>query len=193
MNASSVKAYSFEKEKYSHRSYLAAQSAFQIFIERLKLPRAWAERKEDHLLKYVTDVHLNIAWYDKKVKAEKSIRNLYVVITLLLLLVMPVLILMLNALAENIANADTEKDPDYLIAQIAALITGVLALHSGIAAWFEQRKVISNFWKASADLKEALYDLEDKWRQDKAEDWSNEMLEKFQDEISLGIKFAKRV
>jgi len=193
MNASSAHAYSFEREKYSHRSYLAAQNAFRIFVERLKLPTAWTQLKEDHLVKYVTDVHLNIAWYDKKVKAEKSIRNLYVAITLALLLVMPILILMLNSLAERITETSSEQDPDYLIAQVAALITGVLALHSGIAAWFEQRKVIGNFWKASADLKEALYDLEDKWRQDKSEDWSNEMLEKFEEEISLGIKFAKRV
>ncbi|MCI4668174.1 MAG: hypothetical protein MRZ79_08555 [Bacteroidia bacterium] len=175
--------YSFENNKNSYRDETKAQEELKVFMGRLGLPNDVPEDLKEELLNYVTDVHLRIGWYNKKLSREKTLRNLYITITVALLGILPLLIF----------GMSSTEVTDNWVAFLTAGLSGLIGVHKGFSSWLEQRRVISSFWKAMADLKEALYELEDNFKKGKAGAWGAKEIEDLLKSLKLGSKFAQRV
>jgi len=175
-------SYPFERKRFSYRDEKRSEVALAVFVDRLGLPEQVSQALNEELVDYVTDMHLRISWYEQKLNRERVLSGFYISLTIVLMAAIPALIYYFSGQIE----ADTG------IAEIAAVLSGVLAIHKGFASWLEQRRVIGDFWKAMADLKEALYDLEDKHRKE-GKNWDEAAQEDLKKDLQLGIQFAQRV
>lgn len=178
--------YSFERKRYSYRDEKRTEESLQAFITRLGLPSDVSPEIKKALIDYITDVHLRIAWYATKLTREKNLSSFYIIVTIGLLGAIPILLFYITGL-------DQMKGTEFWVAQISAVLSGFLGVHKGFSNWLEQRRVIADFWKAMADLKEALYELEDKHRKDEGETWTEKDLEDLKKDLALGSKFAQKV
>lgn len=107
------------------------------------------------LLGFVTEHHLNIQYYQDQLRKRRCRRFCLFVGSCVLLVLVPVLI----------ANMHSERSWDKVaIAQVTALLTGLIAVHRTVSSWMDQRNLVSLFWNAASDLKQALYTFEGKWR-----------------------------
>ena len=170
--------YSFEDKRFSHRNETRSTEALKAFVNRLGLSQEAKAALQHILLDYVTDVHLRITWYSRKIKQDRFLRNLYISLTILLIGVLPILLILVT----DIFSSNTQ------IAQVSALLSGLLGIHKGFASWLEQRRVISGFWKAKADIKEALYELEDKHKKASDSSWEEREVEDLKKDMLLWMK-----
>jgi hypothetical protein len=114
---------------------------------------------EKLLLRYCSDTILNILWYDRARKREQraNARRTY-----LMVLLMIVALLLLCASAFLPSERSTSSGAAML--PFALLAGGALTVLQVVAALADGKARLSIFWKAGADLKEALYRFEHKWR-----------------------------
>ncbi len=177
--------YNFEKKGSSEslRTRQKAEEELEKFAVRVDFNDIDYSKHKDVLLDYIIQHHLNIEWYTKRRKKERCLRVFFTAITLLLLLGIPFALYFIYKLA---------GDTEILTAQITAILTGLLAVHKALSSWLDKRKLIGNFWKASADLKENLYSFEDKYK-GKAVTEGNELSQEFLEDINNGIKQARQI
>ncbi len=147
----------------SVRTREAATAEALIFAQRLGVPEVLA-RQSDELIDYAVDVHMNIAWYVRRLEREKLWRQVFTISSLALLPLIPALIWLLGAAPGEGGALTVEADSGISAAQLTAMLTGVLAIHKTVAAWLDKRQLFGHFWRASADLKEILYSCEQSWK-----------------------------
>jgi predicted nucleic acid-binding Zn ribbon protein len=114
---------------------------------------------EKLLLRYCSDTILNILWYDRARKREQraNARRTYLMVVLMI-----VALLLLCASAFLPSERSTSSGAAML--PFALLAGGALTVLQVVAALADGKARLSIFWKAGADLKEALYRFEHKWR-----------------------------
>ncbi|MCK4465081.1 MAG: hypothetical protein KAU83_05160 [Bacteroidales bacterium] len=177
--------YIFEKKSRKRsRSKKEAQTELAKFANRLDLKESHYTGHKDELLEYVMEHHLNIDWYEERLKKERNYRYIFTTISLALLLLIPIGILYLTQLP-GISGSS-------VAAQITAVLTGLLAVHRSLSSWFSKRQLMGHFWKASADLKESLYSFEERWRGNAVTE-NNKLKDDFVKGVYNGIDYARKI
>lgn len=114
---------------------------------------------EKLLLRYCSDTILNIVWYDRARRREQraNARRTYLMV---LLMIVALVLLCASAFlpSERITSSGSAMLP------FALLAGGALTVLQVVAALSDGKARLSIFWKAGADLKEALYNFEHRWR-----------------------------
>ncbi|WP_428265569.1 hypothetical protein [Haliangium sp.] len=178
----------------SVRSEADAAQEREVFRERLSIPadtkpagpdetETSGETVDQLLTRYVVHVHLNISWYAERLAREKRWRQLYIACSVLLLLIIPALVWLLA----HTSSGDSAS----VTAQISALITGVLGIHKAMAGWLDKRQLFGHFWRASAELKELLYSLEEEWKGRAVADGA--LRREFRDALRADIEKARQI
>ena len=96
---------------------------WEVFLNHIRMEGAareeFEEKYEQILDDFSTHIMGNIHWYEKKIIEEKTIRLAYILISLSLLLLLPLLV------------AGIQKFTDSIAAEITAILTGFFALYQG--------------------------------------------------------------
>jgi hypothetical protein len=169
----------------SHRSNDEAKAALAEFRARMHLPETFTTKEENELIRFVAEVHLNIEWYRQKLEKERRLHSNYVRLSLGLLALVPAVVLGLNWLGGLLGEGEA------MTASVMAILSGVLGLHRGFSAWMNQRKVISIFWTAHADLKELLFTMEAKFDKESVDEWTEDDKALFMKEVRRTIHQAR--
>lgn len=182
--------YSFESPGSAH-SVRKGEDAWEdllVFAGRLRIDELALEQHADELSRYVVDVHLNIAWYVRRLRREKLLWALASGLNLALLFALPLLILLLSKMAGRWGDATMTS------AQLTAVLTGLFAVHKSVGAWLDRRKRIGHFWKAGAELKELLYSFEEQWKGKAAQggELTAELLEALDEDVARARALVRK-
>ena len=146
----------------SRRTHEDAVAALSVLRTRLDVPEGVHLHPdlEHGLLRYCTDVVLNIGWYERARRREES-RN-----TRMTALMVGLMLVALGLLF--VSSLDSLR-PKALVApsgmlELTIFAGGALTVLQVIAVLGDGKARLTIFWKASADLKEALYTFERRWR-----------------------------
>jgi hypothetical protein len=162
------KAYAFEEAldgarvpPRSHRTHDDAARALAVLRTRLAIPdgsRLEHDLERD-LLRYCTDVVLNVLWYERARRREESKNTYMTALVVALMLVALVLLFVSNFVPVRQGAAASQG----AMLQLTLFAGGALTVLQVIAALGDGKARLTIFWKASADLKEALYTFERTW------------------------------
>lgn len=175
--------YLFENQgrrKFGDRQ--SEEAALKEFAARLAFADADHAGHRDVLLNFILSYHKLILRYKDLRLREKRLRFLFTAISLVLLFLIPILIYGIARLpgTEGVVTA-----------QVAAMLTGLLAVHKSLSSWMDKRKVVGNFWKAESDLKAKLYAFEDKWKGKTMQD--GKLKDEFLNEARAAIREARAI
>lgn len=156
-----------------------------IFMERIKLKADFQKKflEEHTLLLFDFETHIlsNIHWYEKKIIKERTLRLAYILISLSLLLLVPILVALIQRYSDSVG------------AEITAIFTGFFALYQGVSKMLESRNVIATYWQTNSNLKSRLYSLEDKWKYralDKEEKDEEKLMIELRDDLRDAVRFG---
>ncbi|HEX7836683.1 MAG TPA: hypothetical protein VF469_04420 [Kofleriaceae bacterium] len=145
----------------ARRSREDAIRALETLRRRLGIPKdvELTRDLEKLLLRYCTDTVLNILWYERARKKEQqaNARRTYLMIGLM------IVALLLVCASAFTPGYSSSAAPGATILPLALLGGGALTVLQVIAALGDGKARLAIFWKAGADLKEALYNFEHKW------------------------------
>jgi hypothetical protein len=144
----------------ARRGVDAAGQALATLRVRLGIPQDVALEKdfEKALMRYCTDTILNILWYDLARKREQRANTQR---TWLMIALMAAALILL-CVSPFIDGARAKPTSEGLL-PLALLAGGALTVLQVVAALGDGKARLAIFWKAGADLKEALYNFEHKW------------------------------
>jgi len=142
------------------RSREDAARAVRILRRRLGIADAAKLDKEFEklLVRYCTDTILNILWYDRARKREERANTQR---TALMVVLMGVALLLL--VMTGFSPTERADNPGAAVLPLAFLAGGALTVLQVAASLSDGKARLAIFWKAGADLKEALYNFEHKW------------------------------
>lgn len=174
--------YSFEKPKKNLKSRLARISEWfkgfvkdddslltdaRIFYKRVGIT-SYDELSSKE--KYTIDGFLknclyNINWYSKRIRKEQRWLKWYYAITIIVLIAAPLFIFFFTSKVGSgiLSIKEDLLDRENTVAVITVVLTLILTLHQFISSWIDQRKVVVEFSKASVQLKNLYYSLENKF------------------------------
>jgi len=113
---------------------------------------------EKLLVRYCTDTILNILWYDRARKREER-ANFHRTTLMVVLMGVALMLLVLTGFSPT----EQASNPGAAVLPLAFLAGGALTVLQVAASLSDGKARLSIFWKAGADLKEALYNFEHKW------------------------------
>lgn len=137
----------------------AAQS-LKILKRRLGIADAsLTADSEKLLLRYCSDTILNILWYERARRREQraNARRTYLMVVLMII----ALVLLCTS---AFLPSERSMSSGSAMLPFALLAGGALTVLQVVAALSDGKARLSIFWKAGADLKEALYNFEHRWR-----------------------------
>ncbi|WP_428659784.1 hypothetical protein [Reyranella sp.] len=141
------------------RTHADASELLESFASELCLPDNKVPAEAiDLSTTFVLEVIMPIAWYARRITKAERIRDLFIVLSLCLIVVIPLLLAWLPKFADLGANPSTA-----IVAQLTGALTGVLALQKMIAATLAQQQRYGAWWKASSDLKKVWYEFQSQW------------------------------
>jgi hypothetical protein len=114
------------------------------------------DRFDISLTSFIVTHHLNIEWYDARIRKERKLRATFIAGSLVLLIAIPVATF---AASESMSAGS----PSVVGVQLTALLAGVIGVQNALRGILEKRNLLSIFHKASAQLKRAVYDFERRW------------------------------
>ncbi len=160
--------YAFEAESEggkgqppSRRTRQDAEKAVAVLRSRLDVPEvAVLDRDLAHaLLRFCTEVVLNIDWYERARRREES-KNRWMTRGMVALMVAALVLLFVSSLLPSLqAGVETPSG----VLQLTIFAGGALTVLQVVAALSDGKARLTIFWKASSDLKELLYTFEQKW------------------------------
>jgi hypothetical protein len=139
------------------------------------------------LMRYCTDTVLNILWYDRARKREES-ANAWRMYLMVGLMFVAVTVLCLTAFGPF-----SESKPGTAVFPLAFLAGGTLTVLQVVAALGDGKTRLAIFWKAGADLKEALYNFEHRWHRKVFEGSPAALADGFESAVEDELKFARSV
>ncbi|MFK7923367.1 MAG: peptidoglycan recognition family protein [Bacteroidia bacterium] len=159
---------------------------WRVFLEKLNLHLdEYKELRKKLPLSLLQDFSIfimgNIHYYEKKIIREKTYRLAYVLLSLSLLLLVPIVVVLIqrNSVGGSVSG------------EITAMFTGFFALYQGVSKLVEKRKLISNYWQTKSNLKARLYSLEDKWKYTHdGEGWDHNKVSALVDDLREAVKFG---
>ncbi len=164
----------------------------RVLLTRLGLKKADIDKvlpdgaDAEVLLRYATDVPLNILWYQQAVKQQLGYRKGWVLLSVLVGVATTVLPLLLLFYAPQ-----TKEASALLAAQLGMIATAVGSGWKLVANLDHTKQRIGIFWSAGADLKEELLTFEDKWRKKKLAGAS--LTTEFTDELAASNTRARAI
>ena len=129
---------------------------------------------------FATHILGNIYWYERKRVKEETIRLAYILVSLALLLLVPILV------------AYLQKEYKSVPGSVTAIFTGFFALYQGASKWLQSRNVIRTVWQTSGNLRSRLYSLEDKWtyRNPTGKNWKQDDLFELEMDLRKAVRFG---
>jgi hypothetical protein len=162
------KRYAFEAESEgakdqppSRRTRQSAEKAVAVLRSRLDIPEGSVlDRDLAHaLLRFCTEVVLNIEWYERARRREES-KNGWMTRGMVALMIAALVLLFVSSLLPSLqAGVQTPSG----VLQLTIFAGGALTVLQVVAALADGKARLTIFWKASSDLKELLYTFEQKW------------------------------
>ena len=154
----------------------------RITVPRLRL-EVYPDFVKEHLLLLEDfDEHILrlIYYYERKIVNERTVRLAYILISLSLLLLVPILVAFIQESTQSVP------------AQITAMFTGFFALYQGVSKWLESRNVIGTYWQTKSNLMSRLLSIESKWSYayGPEDTWQEEDLIKLRDDLRLAVRFG---
>ena len=144
------------------------------------------------LRRYVARVHVNAQWYNRQIRAEKTLQCIVFVVGVALLLVVPPLVYFAPVLFGKIAPTGVRLDE--LGAQLPVFLAGFYAAHRAVSSWFNERKFIGTYWEARTKLMNEIYTIETEWHsRDKLSKEDGSFLPDFKSAIQAGISSARAI
>lgn len=131
------------------KKFLARIGALEIFDPAPDLGGGVETR--DLVVRYAIQAHLNVEWYTKRREHDQKAQN-----RLWVGLVIGGVVMF------GLAAGGTVYLGNAALAGVT--LASIVPLLKILAVAGDRRKQIGNFWKASAALKEGIYDFEDAWR-----------------------------
>jgi len=95
----------------------------------------------------------NVLWYSKRIKKEQAKLNWFYFFTLVLLVGGPIFVFLTGGVVTK-GNLGTTS---------AVILTSILSVHQFVSRWLDQRKIMVSFSKASVELKNIYYHLENEF------------------------------
>ncbi|SPP92813.1 hypothetical protein [Bradyrhizobium vignae] len=123
---------------------------------------ATIEALKPALSEYVVDVILSAAWYTRQYSRARRNAILFIALNAAMVVGFPIAI---AALGGTWSSSSSAANPHVgsLVAQLTAVLTGILALQKTISAWYSQQQNYAGWYKCAADLKELYYSLLKAW------------------------------
>lgn len=183
-----MKQYSFEKaNKSSRRNPEEARVDLPVMKHNLGIGID-DKRFDEDLLELITQIHLNILWYQNKIAKETRKRTFFFFASALLLLLLPVAVFFL-------ATFNGKAESTTIATQITALLAGLIAFQNIIRTWLDVRSGVGIFHEATSKLKKQLFSFEHEWsvkfkRLSGADDIKEEFVEEFRADIKKNIEIA---
>jgi hypothetical protein len=146
---------------HSRRTRQEAEKAVAVLRSRLDAPDgAVLDHELSHaLLRFCTEVVLNIEWYEHARRREES-KNAWMTGGMVTLMIVALVLLFLSSLLPAFQSAAGACSGAL---QLTVFAGGALSVLQTVAALSDGKARLTIFWKASADLKELLYTFEEKW------------------------------
>ncbi|HEX4381740.1 MAG TPA: hypothetical protein VH083_02280 [Myxococcales bacterium] len=184
--------YFWEKDREeSVRQNDEAEQSVETMLRRIEMSAADQEAlKADagqfkHLVAYGLEVHLNIAWYLRKMKEGESQRRTLVTLIILLgiggLCAIPIF--------WKLADLGSGSNWNVIFFQLTAFPAAGFGILRVLATVTDTRCRLGNFWRARSDLSEILYLFEHKWQGQ----FSTERAASFWKDIDDGITSARQI
>lgn len=142
---------------------------------------------EKLLLRYCSDTILNILWYDRARRREQRANARRTYLMVVLMIVALVLLCASAFLPSERSMSGSAMLP------FALLAGGALTVLQVVAALSDGKARLSIFWKAGADLKEALYNFEHRWRGRVFQGDPSRVAAEFDAAVQEELKFAYAV
>lgn len=150
-----TKFYPFEEDGNRAKAEVSPDDESLVaFYKRLDIGPVARTVFDSDIKAFVLHVIHNINWYKEALAEESRRKSNFFKLTVFLAGSMPIATAVLPFLLP-------EKSFGYTL--IAGLLASVLALQRTLSSWLKQRKVEAVFSEAASQLKELLYDFEDKW------------------------------
>lgn len=125
------------------------------------------DRTERILLRYVASVHINLEWYNGAVRKQKFMQTGYLLLSIALLTIIPILIYKVPEALEGTVTMFGFEKGNFSEIDIPVLTTivlsGLFSIHKVITSLIQQRNRIAPVWRARMDLLDILYELETRW------------------------------
>ncbi|THB70778.1 MAG: hypothetical protein D6B28_08605 [Gammaproteobacteria bacterium] len=151
-----MKQYSFEKaNRSSRRNPEEAKTDLPIMKHNLGISID-DERFDEDLLDLITQVHLNILWYQNKITKETKKRRFFFFASAFLLLLLPIAVFFL-------ATFNGKAESTTIATQITALLAGLIAFQNVVRTWMDVRSGVGIFHEAASKLKKQLFSFEHEW------------------------------
>ncbi len=183
-----MKQYSFEKtNKSSRRNPEEARVDLPVMKHNLGIGID-DKRFDEDLLELITQIHLNILWYQKKIIKETRKRTFFFAASALLLLLLPVAVFFL-------ATFNGKAESTTIATQITALLAGLIAFQNVIRTWLDVRSGVGIFHEAASKLKKQLFSFEYEWslkfkKMASSEEIDDIFIEEFRSDIRKNIEVA---
>ncbi|MBS2025046.1 MAG: hypothetical protein JST92_21815 [Deltaproteobacteria bacterium] len=155
--------YDFEEGHDGRRDAERATAYARKMLDRLKVSHAdqqalFADHaQERHLVEFALEVHLNIAWYARKMKQQETeqtwSRVFIVAFGLFGISAIPI---------AWYANRDS-TNWNAIFLQLTALPAAGFGVLRMLSSLMGTKSLIGSFWRARAELGELLYTVEQKW------------------------------
>jgi hypothetical protein len=147
--------YLFDTQGAVHRRTAEALQQLPALKQNIGMPAA-DDRFDLSLTYFIITHHLNIEWYDARIRKERKLRATFIAGSLVLLVAIPIATFAVSSLT-------SASSPTVVAAQLTALLTGIIGIQNALRGILEKRNLLSIFHKASAQLKRAVYDFERRW------------------------------
>jgi hypothetical protein len=197
---SDLPSYYFDKPwSFRHRSYRSRATATDevtTLLTRLELtPEQIKLIAGDHdvmrmLVRYCMDFPLNITWYQRATAYnvwQQRVAGLFVITLSILALIVTAVPAVLPSFGGKTITEQTS-----ISAQIAVFVTATFGILRILAIATDRKACIGTFWKASADLKEALFTFEEVWRK-KVLNKDSSVSQEFITALLGELRFARKV
>lgn len=144
----------------------------------------------DGVLKRLVQVlHVNAQWFKDKAEEEEWWVKVYVLASVGLGVLIPVVVVALSGAFTSTGSV--------VVAQLSAIITGVMGLHRTLGKWLGQRAAAGTYWNARSQLVDAIYTLESDWgtvdETDKLAPGTKEFTDRFHEAILAAIATGREI
>ena len=153
---------------------------------------------EQILQRFIAANHVSAAWYNGKVRRQKTLQVTYFIFSVSLLIAVPVLIYVgpeLTGKIKFLNPTSSLKNVTDIGTRLTVLLAGLFAVHRAINGWVSQRNRIGPYWSARAKLVDVIYTIETNWggRKKEAKVENGSLSADFRRDLLAGIEQGRKI